>query len=282
MRSDRARRVALASSLALSIAAPRAALAADETLACLSASEAGQRLRDDGKLLEAREQFATCSRDVCPRPVRKDCLQWTEELKASLSSVVLGARDRAGHEVVDVRASVDGRLVASALDGKAIFVDPGPHKVRFEWARGGSLEIDLVAREGERNRIVTVDLPGQEKDRATPPAPVTASPRPERSSSRRTAAFLVGGAGLVALGVGAYFGARAISRRAESDKECPNENCSAKGVSLNDQAIGAAWVSDIALGLGVVGAAIGVYLFLTSREEATGVRVAARGLTGRF
>src|SRR5262245_18194117 len=91
--------------------------------------------------------------------------------------------------------------------------------------------------------------------------------------------LIVGGAGVVSIGIGAYFGVRALAKRSDSDKECPGERCTARGVSLNDEAISSAWISNVGLGLGIVGVAAGTYLFLTAGSE-THAASAARRTSG--
>lgn len=101
----------------------------------------------------------------------------------------------------------------------------------------------------------------------TPPAPAAGNPR-------RVAGFVVGGATVAALAAGAFFGARAFSKRHASDSQCPKaadgtEHCSDAGVTYNEQAKTAARYSDVAFGMGVLGAAITGYLLLTSRSGDT-------------
>src|SRR5262249_39749169 len=147
--------------------------------------------------------------DVCPHVVRKDCLRWMDELRESQSSIVLGARDEAGNDVLDVRVSIDGKVAADVLDGKAILGDPRPHRLGFEGGRGPSVELDIVVREGEKNRVVAVAL--RRSVAAPAPAPADAAPPPPSARSGRwTAGIVAGGLGVLALGIGAYFGAVAI------------------------------------------------------------------------
>jgi hypothetical protein len=76
--------------------------------------------------------------------------------------------------------------------------------------------------------------------------------------------------------VGTYFGFHALAKRADSDNACPNNRCTAAGVSLNDEAKTSAWVANIALGAGLVGVGIGAYLLLTQHPQPPG-RTATKG-----
>ncbi|WP_437932449.1 hypothetical protein WMF37_25380 [Sorangium sp. So ce291] len=139
--------------------------------ACAAAYERAQGLRRDGKLIAAREALIACSQPTCPAAAVADCGPWLAEVEKSLPSVVIAARDAGGRERLDVRVLVDGRLLAAALDGKALPVDPGPHTFRYEPAGGPAVEERVLIREGEKNRAITVIL-------GAPPAGAPSSPRP--------------------------------------------------------------------------------------------------------
>src|ERR1700685_1640160 len=75
---------------------------ADDKQDCIAASEAGPAQKLRGSLRGAREPLLICARDGCPAIVRQDCTQWLTEIIAALPSVVVGARDWQGHDLVDV------------------------------------------------------------------------------------------------------------------------------------------------------------------------------------
>jgi hypothetical protein len=85
-------------------------------------------------------------------------------------------------------------------------------------------------------------------------------------TARGPARYIIAAGSVAALGVGGYFGWRAISWRKDSDRQCVG-GCTKEGVSLNDQAKTAARAADITIGLGLVGAGIAAYLFLTAPSE---------------
>ncbi|WP_437627850.1 hypothetical protein [Sorangium sp. So ce1151] len=164
------------SALALSLAAALSlagidARAQPSKRACAAAYERAQGLRRDGKLIAAREALIACSQPTCPAAAVADCGPWLAEVEKSLPSVVIAARDAGGRERLDVRVFVDGRLLAAALDGKALPVDPGPHTFRYEPAGGPAVEERVLIREGEKNRAITVIL-------GAPPGGAPPSPRP--------------------------------------------------------------------------------------------------------
>ncbi len=202
-------RVALAFGVAAAALLAAPSVSADSRVQCIAASEKAQQLRNAGKLSEARDQLAICGRAECPKLVAHDCAQWMSEVLGMLPSVVPGARDRQGRDLVDVKLSVDGKVVTETLDGKPIAVDPGVHTFRFE-AKGAPAALEkVVVRQGEKNRILTVSLDvGDAPEVSKKPKPIDAGGdgdhREGTSSSPPASAFIVGGLGLAALGAALY------------------------------------------------------------------------------
>jgi hypothetical protein len=95
------------------------------------------------------------------------------------------------------------------------------------------------------------------------------SPREPRRT-RKIVGYVLGSVGVGSLVVGSVFGLRAFSKRADSDKRCPNEVCTREGVQLNDQAKTAATVSTATFAVGLTGVAVATYLLLTSGPASPG------------
>jgi hypothetical protein len=75
----------------------------------------------------------------------------------------------------------------------------------------------------------------------------------------------VGGAGLVALGVGGFFGARAMSKNDDAEEHCIGARCSNKaGVDLTNEAQSAANLANVFVVGGALLATTGVILYLTA------------------
>ena len=133
--------------LLLAFSSPRAAAAAPpgRTERCVAAAERGQQERDRAAFVEARASFRSCAADECPSLVRKDCAQWLADLETSIPSVVLGAKDARGNDVLGARILVDGRPYQEEVDsGRPIALDPGPHKFRFEHPPDAPVELTDV------------------------------------------------------------------------------------------------------------------------------------------
>lgn len=211
---------------------------ADAKQECAAAYEKTQSLREHGHLLDARKQAVACSASTCSVYVVKDCTQWLAEIDASLPTVVFTAENVAAANPLAVRVTVDGQPVAETLDGRPIPLDPGEHVVRFETPGAEAIEQKVTLQAGEKNRALMASF-----KQAPPPAPPPASPPPTvlppqalpvpkaalapkaapevmRNGGVPLWAWISGGAGLVALGVGAGFGVSALQAQSELDDKC--------------------------------------------------------------
>ncbi len=144
----------------------------DEKSACLEAVAQGQNLRDEHRLVEAREQFRICASPACPAVVKADCATWAVEAERSIPTVLTSAKDAAGNDVADASVAIDGVVVASKLDGQPIAVNPGPHTFRFVRTDGTTAEQRIVLEPGRKLIPVAVILRGS----VVAPAPKLAPP----------------------------------------------------------------------------------------------------------
>jgi hypothetical protein len=233
---------------------------------CAQAYVEAQKLMKAGQLKKAREQLDICAHDECLAAVRKDCVAWLDQVNASIPSIVVQAKAADGKDTVDVKLSIDGAPVADHLDVKAIELEPGTHKVRFEMAGEEPIEQDVILHQGERNRVVsaTFGAKGQPEDKGVAPAQpashdegVTVSPEKPPS---RVMPLVFGGVALAAIAGAGVFWYRAESARGDLDGCAPL--CSQDDVSAvkRDRLIG-----DVLLGVGVVSAGLAVYFLVTSK-----------------
>jgi hypothetical protein len=265
---------------------------AQDRAACLQAASSGQTLRDAHKLAEARDQFRVCAGALCPSIVQTQCVTWLADVERALPTIVVTAKDGAGADLFDVRVSVDGAPLTTKLDGAAVPLNPGPHAFHLELADGTSADKQVMVREGEKDQSVAVVLKpagALEAPQVQPPsAPATAllpAPPPADATSRglgglRIAALVVGGAGVVGVGVGSYFGLVAMSKKRDSDAQCPGGAtgpCSGSGVSSSKDAESAGNASTIAFAVGLAALAGGAVLWFVapSSPRTAGVSVGA-------
>jgi hypothetical protein len=119
----------------------------------------------------------------------------------------------------------------------------------------------------ERGATIVIEVP--ELRPASKPAP---------ASEWRTAAVMVGGAGVAGIVVGAILGVSAKQTHDDSNVYCRAGRCTETGVELRDEAFRKATVSTLAVGIGAAAAATGVVLWLTSpRVSERGASISAHG-----
>ena len=206
---------------------------------------------------------------------------------------------------------VDGIEMGKTPLSEGILVNAGSHLFTVSVVGNPPWEQRLALAGGERRileirfessgPVAVTPLPPVESlipvSAATPPTALPASPSQTEASAPvqgvatqgspptpsspgrgRTVAYVVGGLGVGALIVGGVFGARANSKRHDSDKLCPQDQCSQAGLDLNDQAKTSARFADITIGAGLVSVAIATYLLLRSpKSEASPSTTSAQG-----
>ncbi len=202
-----------------------------------------------------------------------------KELEPDLSTLVLVVPEEARVEGLIVTR--DANMIPEALWGTPVPVDPGV--IRLDATAPGrepwKVERTVAARRDRVEVVVPVlaltppkPAPEPVAVPAAPPAPAPAAPAPATATepvksedpSVRTAAYVVGGAGLVLVGAGVYFFVDSRSKFDEAN--CPDNRC-VYGVgdkSLHDEGRTLETVSYVTGGAGIAALAIGTYLFLSS------------------
>lgn len=252
-------RLAFASLAALCAVAPTGVAAADDKQVCLEAYDKSQTLRQEDKLVGAKEQLLICARNVCPEILRKDCTQWLDDVDKSMPTVVLSVKDSRGQDLVDVTVTVDGEAFVTQIDGKAVPVDPGVRMFRFAAPGEEPLEKRIVIHAAAKNRTISIKFSGEEDPGDTPPGGDETS-----TGSPPTAAYVFGGIGLVGLGAFAYFGTQFDSKLDEMDACKPN--CAQSDA---DDASSSRTMAFVSAGVGVVSLGVSAYLFLSSSGQDT-------------
>ena len=224
---------------------------------------------------------------VARRDGRRDRIEAAEQHIAALEPMLPRLTVSVSERVQGLVVSLDGTALSQAVWDTPVPVDPGVHELGAEAPGRNRWSERLEIAASEQKTVTVPELEASAAAEPLPPAPTgpvstqPAPPRgpapPERDQGRAEASpnnamlgWVIGGAGVAALGVGSYFGIRTFSKRSQSDKECPTDTtCSPDGVELNNDAWTSAWVSDIAMGLGVIGVGVGAYLVLTSSGSET-------------
>ena len=157
------------------------------------------------------------------------------------------------------RVEVDGQELGRAAWTSPLPLDPGTHT--FVFAAKGKKSQSRSLRVAAEGQLLRVDVPTLE---AEAPSPAIESVARDDAKVGRTAAIIAGGVGIVAVGVGTFFGLRALAKKSDGDAHCAGRVCDAQGLALEDQAHASATASTIAFGAGLAALGIGAYLWLTS------------------
>jgi tetratricopeptide (TPR) repeat protein len=175
--------------------------------------------------------------------------QIASERAASLEKRLskLELRVAPGRRVAGLELRLNDVVVPSASWNSPLPVDPGPQRIeaRAPGKKPWHTQIDLA--EGPATQ--SVDMAPLENAPAPPPAPPQSADvgRPV-SSSQRVVGYVVGAAGIVALGAGGFFGYRAYSLNKKSKDECRDDDpnaCTTSGVQMREDAKSAAVLSTI-------------------------------------
>ena len=188
-------------------------------------------------------------------------------VEPKLSKITIEVPSEANESGLTV--TLDGAPLGAAAWGVGMPVDPGTHRVTANAPNKAPFEQSVEIESGS----TTLKIPKLADAKDAPPPrpvdtdtekkPVTDDAQP--SNGKRTAGFVIGGVGVVALGVGGYFGLRAFSKWSDRTDNCA-DGCNTAAKDAGDQAKTAATISNIGIGVGVVAIGVGTYLVLSSKS----------------
>lgn len=237
----------------------------------------------EGKLSTAwadfKEALSLAHRDG--RPEREQAAQ---EHIAALEGKLPHLTITVDAPTADEELSLDGAPIGKAAWGSAMSIDPGTHEVAASAPGKNRWALSVVVAIAEHKAVAVPALGGQAAVPSAAPVgvlPQPVAPEPVEAApgaaagppstpavghpGRKTAGWVLVGSGVALAGVGSFFGVRAFGKRHDSNAQCPTDTtCTARGVSLNDDAKTAAWIADVGVGLGLVGIGVGTYLLLSS------------------
>lgn len=172
----------------------------------------------------------------------------------------------------------DSSEIRKATHGVAVPVDPGKHFITAK-AKGYKLariEVE-IGQNGDR-RDVEISALEKEEEKAPPPPDINSQKQTgntivlqklstaegaKSGGARRVTGLLLGGAGVVSLGIGTFFGLQAKSDHDDALSRCPASPCGdQEGVNLNESAKTNALIADITVGAGIALVGTGVVLIL--------------------
>ena len=202
-------------------------------------------------------------------------LESIKELEPRIPKLVIVVPPESRVEGLTIKRN--GTEFGRATWGSESPVDPGEILLEAEapgfkkWAQKVSLA------EAEHKQISVPPLVALPKPKEPPPPTTTEQPQPSGvaidrgSPTSQTFGLVLGGIGLVGIGVGSYFGVRAISKRADSEDKCSlgpaGNGCPSDAVKLNQDAKDAARIANLGIGIGVVAVVAGTFLYLDGAPD---------------
>lgn len=164
------------------------------------------------------------------------------QLEPKLARLEITVSDAIGG-LPDLQIRLDGTLLAQAVWGTPMPVDAGEHVVVATAADKEPWEGTVtISKPAERQQIEVgplIDRPPEPPDEPAPdPDPLgTGSDSGEQDDSTALviSGGIVGGLGLVALGLGTFFGIQALDQIGEAQDRCTPERCTdQEAIDLND------------------------------------------------
>jgi hypothetical protein len=249
-----------------------------DSKACINAHATGQRESRAGHLRLATQLFTTCGSDEsCPAQLRQECAEYLRQVEQTVPTVIFVVTDEKNQDVSAVKVFSTDDLIVDGLDGRAIRIDPGKHRLRFLLPSGEILSSDVLIREGEKNRLIQMRTaePAESNDKAPAPEPVAATPPPPAPAQPpppavvpvdRTiplAFWIASGVAVAGLGTGTTF---AILGKSEKDtlSECA-PYCKETSRNTYDNLKRDYLIADIGFAVGAVSAGVATWLFVTSQ-----------------
>ena len=159
----------------------------------------------------------------------------------------------------------DGIVVDAAALGVPVPVDGGAHAIEAT-APGKTARTESVSvkAEGDNQTYKLAPLP----DAPLQEANAGDAARSGKMRPRAVLGLAVAGAGVIASGIGAYFGVTALSKNSDSAPYCNvggvKDNCYGMGVTLRNDAVNDATISTVLLSAGVAAVIGGIVLWITT------------------
>jgi hypothetical protein len=144
--------------------------------------------------------------------------------------------------------------------------EPWSTSVKVEAGGNASVRVPALTKAPEAPKPAVVGPTESGPAPLSPPPPPPAKSGP---SMQQTIGIIVGAVGLVGVGVGSYFGVRAISKNSDAEQHCPRSPlCNDQaGEDLTKKAKTAARGSNIAFAIGGGLVAVGAVVYLTGGRK---------------
>lgn len=226
----------------------------------------------EGKLASAWAEYNDVV-TLARRDQRADRVQYAEQRIAAIEPKLsrLSIELAPGADVPGLEIRLDGERLGSAALGVAAPADPGQHTVSASAPGKRSWEHKLEIAAGPAQQSVLVpqlaDAPQTPSSAPNPGSPAHGSA--STRNTQRISGYALGALGVVGVGVGSYFGLRAIAKNKQSNEEgCSGNLCTEDAAATRRSAASAGTISTVAFLAGGAALATGVVLLLTAPRAA--------------
>jgi hypothetical protein len=225
------------------------------------------------------------------------------QLEADLSRLTIEVPS--GADVPDLEVKRDGTVVARAVWGSPVPVDPGDHVIeagapeKAHWkqsvvigpkADSKTIVIPMLDNASAPDSaagtpatpvvpVVAAAAAGTETDESAHPTPPSSRSARAQGEASPSAVGTVTGWTALALGVagggvGTYFALHALALKHDADRNCPGNRCSVLGESQNSDSLRSADFATVSFGVGIAGLALGTVLLATRPASHSGTSAA--------
>lgn len=188
-----------------------------------------------------------------------------EALEARIPKLVISR----GEGTQSARIELDGVELGEAKVGKEVSVDPGPHRILVKLPQG-QFEENVNVAEGETKNVELV-VPEELEKKPPPKGAGEALPDQPPGGEVKAEAkgpgalpWIIGGVGVVGLAAGGYFALQRNAALSDLDSVCRSDStCPQSKQSLQDDGERYAMLTNVALGVGVVGVGVAAVMLLS-------------------
>lgn len=143
---------------------------------CLWSHREGQKLERKGQLLAAGRAYQECLLPHCSPVLREECGARLLSVESDTPTIIVAVQ-HGGKDLVDGAVYDGDERVSEGLSGVAMPLDPGPHHLRVVAPGFVPGVQSIVARVGEKNRVVVIVLePKEEGDVSHPVSSTSVEP----------------------------------------------------------------------------------------------------------
>jgi len=166
------------------------------------------------------------------------------------------------------RVEIDGEPIDGEKASGRIAIDPGEHQVKVSVPGRRAWMRTIHVQPGPATLAVFVPndalQPLGPRNHAQPRSTASQGGDKPQRAGPRWLAWGVGAVGVAGLGVGSYFGLRALSKKNDAAAHCTGSYCDDDGLRLHEEASTSATWSTVGFAAGMVGVGAGAYLLLAA------------------